>query len=555
VPPLAALFLALSMLAAGAAQAQPFSIGQGHVPGVAIDNGGTAYIAWNGTESSASLNFCRLPRGAAACDRSGPIATPGTSLSRPFVQVEGNVVRVLSYRYGFTSSPFDGVLLFTSIDGGATFGAGVLVGSVPFYDAVAGPGTGISLITNAVTEGMLFQHVPTDGSSVGTQRANFGTTHPYVGTVALIDPGTPLAVFDSGSGMGVFRRYTGSGNLNDPASWTPAQDIGYTDYPHLAAGPSGVFMLATDVNRQLNVRRYVGDSGFGPASPVGAAPGESAQDYLTQDPGGQLHVLLPQITADGSRLMHATSNDGTSWRQTQHAFEPLAQQVRAAVAADHTGVAVWESASNPPIINVMAISGGAGGPVLGRTVTASVVRGTVLVATRATTRGGRARASQKGLNFVPLTGEREIPVGAFLNTKRGTVKLESATGRGSRTQSGQFNGGTFQVRQSRKRSAKGLTELRLKGGSFGRCGARGGRASAAGLSRRTIRRLRANAKGRFRTGGRNSSATVRGTIWTTTDRCDGTLTAVKRGRVAVRDFHRKRTVVVSAGKSYLARVR
>jgi hypothetical protein len=40
-----------------------------------------------------------------------------------------------------------------------------------------------------------------------------------------------------------------------------------------------------------------------------------------------------------------------------------------------------------------------------------------------------------------------------------------------------------------------------------------------------------------------------------TDRCDGTLTAVKRGRVAVRDFRRKRTVVVRAGKSYLARVR
>ncbi len=520
---------------------------------MAVDNGGTAYIAWNGAESNASLNFCRLPRGAAACDRSGPIATPGNSLSRPFVQVVGNVVRVLSYRYGFSGSPFDGVLLFTSTDGGATFGAGVLVGSIPFYDATPGPGAGISLITNAVTEGMLFQHVPTDGSSVGTQRANFGTTHPYVGTVALIDGTTPLAVFDNGSSMGVFRRYTGSGNLNDPASWTPAQDIGYADYPHLAAGPSGVFMLATDVNRQLHVRRYLGDSGFGPASPVGAAPGESAQDYLTQDPGGQLHVLLPQITADGSRLMHATSSDGTSWTQTQHAFEPLALQVRAAVAANHTGVAVWESASNPPIINAMAISGGAGRPVLGRTVTASVVRGTVLVATRATTRGGRARASQKGLNFVPLTGERTIPVGSFLDTKRGTVELVSATGRAARTQSGQFSAGIFQVLQSRARKQKGLTELRLKGGSFARCRARGGRAGAAGS--RTVRRFRGNANGRYRSSARNSSATVRGTIWTVADRCDGTLTSVKRGRVVVRDFRRKRSVVVRAGKSYLARVR
>jgi hypothetical protein len=39
----------------------------------------------------------------------------------------------------------------------------------------------------------------------------------------------------------------------------------------------------------------------------------------------------------------------------------------------------------------------------------------------------------------------------------------------------------------------------------------------------------------------------------TVDRCDGTLTKVKRGKVAVRDFRRKRTIVVAAGKSYLAR--
>jgi len=40
-----------------------------------------------------------------------------------------------------------------------------------------------------------------------------------------------------------------------------------------------------------------------------------------------------------------------------------------------------------------------------------------------------------------------------------------------------------------------------------------------------------------------------------TDRCDGTLTEVARGAVAVRDFRRKKTIVVKAGKSYLARAR
>ena len=159
---------------------------------------------------------------------------------------------------------------------------------------------------------------------------------------------------------------------------------------------------------------------------------------------------------------------------------------------------------------------------------------------------------------MPLTEARQIPTGSFLDTSRGTVQMQSATGRGQKVQSGKFSAGLFQVLQSRARRARGLTELRLKGGSFRRCGARGsssGRTATAALSRRAVRRLRANARGRFRTRGNNSSATVRGTIWTTTDRCDGTLTQVRRGTVVVRDFRRKRNVIVRAGKSYLARAR
>jgi len=68
-----------------------------------------------------------------------------------------------------------------------------------------------------------------------------------------------------------------------------------------------------------------------------------------------------------------------------------------------------------------------------------------------------------------------------------------------------------------------------------------------------VRRLRGRAKGRFRTRGRYSAATVRGTNWTVADRCDGTLTSVKTGVVAVRDFRKRRDVTVRAGHSYLAR--
>jgi hypothetical protein len=200
-------------------------------------------------------------------------------------------------------------------------------------------------------------------------------------------------------------------------------------------------------------------------------------------------------------------------------------------------------------------------PVLGEEFNVGLVPGSgpifFAVPRSGSTASASAGASQKGLRFRPLRQARQLPMGSFLKTRQGTVELVSATGSttpGERTQSGKFGGGVFQVLQSRARRARGLTELRLKGSSFDRCrtGA-SGRAGAAQVRRRSIRRLRSNTRGRFSARGRYSAGTTRGTVWITADRCDGTLTTVKRGKVAVRDFRRKKTVLVKAGKSYLAK--
>jgi hypothetical protein len=219
---------------------------------------------------------------------------------------------------------------------------------------------------------------------------------------------------------------------------------------------------------------------------------------------------------------------------------------------DPFGLAIEPEAAPPP--PPPPLDGELPPPVRGVSANVTPVSGIVLIALPRARAAGRAHTAQKGLTFVPLTEARQIPIGSFLDTRRGRVRLTTAT-TGAKTQTGDFYQGLFQTLQSRRKRDKGLTELRLKGSSFRRCNARGKRASAAGLSRRAVRRLRGNAKGRFRTSGRNSSATVRGTIWTVTDRCDGTLTTVQRGRVAVRDFRRKKTIVVRAGKRYLARAR
>lgn len=82
-----------------------------------------------------------------------------------------------------------------------------------------------------------------------------------------------------------------------------------------------------------------------------------------------------------------------------------------------------------------------------------------------------------------------------------------------------------------------LATLRMIGGSFKEtCKAKASRLPADSRGPRRVRRLWGDGKGRFRTRGRYSAATVRGTKWLVEDRCNGTVTRVDRGEVEVEDF-------------------
>jgi Ca2+-binding RTX toxin-like protein len=166
---------------------------------------------------------------------------------------------------------------------------------------------------------------------------------------------------------------------------------------------------------------------------------------------------------------------------------------------------------------------------------------------------GAAFGPPESSRTVPLLDRIELPVASFVDSTRGAVRMTSSGGRRARA-SAILKGGLVSIVQRRQRRA--FTDLTLKGGNFRQCrvGRRRGDATSAGLSRQRIRQLRLRARGRFRTRGRGSANAIRGTIVTIVDRCDGTLTRVRRGVVVVRDFRLNRTVVVRSGQKYLARV-
>ena len=248
----------------------------------------------------------------------------------------------MQYRYGADPGLFE----FSSANSGGTFGAARKVGTAVFDDAVVGPGVTISGVTNAVTGGTFFQNVNVDGTSPAvTTQANLAADRPYAGAIALLG-NMPFVVYDDGSALAQFRRYVGTGDLNVVSNWTAAVDVGYTDSPSLASGPLGLFMLSGTATNAMTVRRFDGAT-F--AAPVQVLPsGEDVHSWLTQDPAGRLHAVIPQGAADGLHLVHATSDDGAAWRSGTVLVQTDGGifDVRSAVAADHVGVAAWWTTIN-----------------------------------------------------------------------------------------------------------------------------------------------------------------------------------------------------------------
>ncbi len=146
--------------------------------------------------------------------------------------------------------------------------------------------------------------------------------------------------------------------------------------------------------------------------------------------------------------------------------------------------------------------------------------------------------------FVPLTAPDQLSIGSQIDTTNGRVQLTSARA-GGVLETSQFYEGLFTLLQD---GVAALPEIRLDGGDFS-C-LEGSFAWQA--TKKPIRRVWGSGKGKYRTRGRYSSATVRGTEWRTEDRCDGTLTTVVEGTVTVRDFVRQADVTLRAGQSYLA---
>jgi Ca2+-binding RTX toxin-like protein len=159
-----------------------------------------------------------------------------------------------------------------------------------------------------------------------------------------------------------------------------------------------------------------------------------------------------------------------------------------------------------------------------------------------------------GQRFYKLEDPVKIPIGSTIDAREGEVWLGTARNSKGARQEISVSRGVFSVRQ--KSGKRPVTELRLVG-SLAACGrsATVRRAPKNQPVRRLATRVDKREPGKYRVRGRYSIGAATGTAWVTEERCEGTFTRVRSGVVRVRDLERKRTRVLHAGESYLARPR
>ncbi|WP_026911788.1 hypothetical protein [Patulibacter minatonensis] len=275
----------------------------GALPHAVVDDAGTAYVTWRvadgGPAGEDAIGFCRLPRGASACDNppatrllvpqkaygDGDDPTQNKELSDgPYPVIVGDQLAILSSRYPTRYELPDGTgttdratILFLSLDGGTSFSAGgpaaagVAIDTPPI--AFGTPTSPRIAALSSQREGGTFVQALSPGTFVGG-RVDLGAPDASGerSQLAALPGGGVAAVVVTGPGAFAVRRFDGQGDPQDPARWTVAGTFkGYQ--PSIATGAGGRLFVAARPSSDVGVYAVteVGGGKRGTVQPTSAA--------------------------------------------------------------------------------------------------------------------------------------------------------------------------------------------------------------------------------------------------------------------------------------------
>jgi NHL repeat len=337
---------------------------------------------------------------------------------------------------------------------------------------------------------------------------------------------------------GTIRTVAGTGTAGFGGDGGPAGKASLNGPEGVAALADGSIAIADSTNERVRL--------VGPNGTIRTLAGSGTLGFSGDggDPEGAQLSHPRAVTPDGTRTLVADSFN---------------HRVRVVL-----GTPLATGPGDEPLTPTVPL--GVSPPVLGKSVVAKPRLGRVLVRLPGTGR------------FVPLESISNLPMGAELDVGDGSVVLFFTTNGQGRRAKAIATGGNLILNQPAEydrgqRPGELILSGRLHGcatqgtaveparaGLLARAASPGGPVARGSARAKQGRRLKVRARGRIRTRGRYGAATVRGTRWSTIDRCPehvrpGTLVVVSKGKVAVRSFVLRRTVLVRAGNRYLAPAR
>jgi hypothetical protein len=360
---LLALTLSLVLAAPAAAQA-PVDLGPGQSPAVVVDGTGTAHIVF---VTQAGDVYCRLPRGAAACDVRTPLPLPGADgglaiKDRP----DGTLVLVRS-----TSEADDALgtrgrtYVRSSPDRGVTWTAPAVVayGSRRFASVELSSDAQSLLTLGLDTRAANFAQAPFSGGQTRVLNLN---DDPNAVTnwadMAVLADGRILVASGDNS-VGRWRLY-GGGDVYDPNAWAKRGTVRRLSDGELVTGPRGTFLFEHEPLANQRLRPFQAPfsfrsfdarrARFRPARTAGADRSVFGGSNALQDARGRLHVVADTASASAWNcvLYARTGTRSKSWfgkttvlfRSRDSARKP--NGVRVGAAPDGRGVAVWQDETN-----------------------------------------------------------------------------------------------------------------------------------------------------------------------------------------------------------------
>jgi hypothetical protein len=363
----------------------PIVLGPGQYPHVFVDAAGTGHIAWSSQVNGqdAVLHYCQLRRGQKHCSVQSSLVppdadsaygnSPGTDedFDGPYPMAIGNELLLLDHRccnmvpLPDGGSSYDVNFLYTSEDGGKTItGPGIIGTQNPGTDTSSvgiygGDSPQIGVISDTETGGTFFQGTPAGAFTQST--ANLGDMGPdeaVDGRIAT-DGTRPVVAFADLSSHIFIREYSGTGDVNNPSSWSSSEISGQD--PRIVGGPGGVWLAyQTGLDSRWMLRRVVGGVASGGPHPITPKGEDTGLFQLAEDQHGELIAGWLDQSASPAHVTITTSSNGATWGAEQVVAKgDITGRLAIAAASDGGGYAVFELASASGPTRVAAAAFGA----------------------------------------------------------------------------------------------------------------------------------------------------------------------------------------------------